>query len=440
MPTTAPLRAAVAHREMPAGGTGKALDSEVRADFEPRFGHDFSRVRVHADSASAASAHSENSAAYTLGSDIFYGEGMYNPATDPGRQLLAHELTHVVQQQNDRGERSHGSHYEAEAEEAGRAVAGGGTRNVRLAAPHAIQRQELPKLSETKLAESASPTMAAVIGSGTLDNFVTGKSDLSADNKAKLGRTVENIKTLLQRYPGSTIHVTGHTDAVGKENDNQALGQSRADAVKAALLQMGIPEIAVQTESHGANDLLVRTTKAEGRNRRVQVYFEPSLIGRHAMTGGLSVGGTSQGAITPGTVPPADTSITGYCGRHPEICYGGGGPPCVPPGATQAIPDNTPYKRMDVKGINDAYASHGERPPGGDDLRAAWDAAYKRYRGLGFSEDQAVWLANKEVSATAAKEESRDNPNSIDRSNTEMQRQFPDSTTIGPGNIFEKKF
>ena len=423
--------------------TGEAVDPATRAYFEPRFGHDFSRVRVHADSASAASARWENSAAYTLGNDIFFGQGMYSPGTNSGRQLLAHELTHVVQQQNDRGDHAHGSNYEAEAEEAGRRIAGGGSMSVHLAAPRTVQRQELPKLSETKLASSASPTMAGVIGSVTLDGFATGKADLSPDNSEKLARTVENIKILIQRYPGSTIHVTGHTDAVGQEGDNQTLGESRAESVKAALLQMGIPDISIQSESHGARELLVRTTKAEPRNRRVQVYFEPSLIGRHAITGGLSLGGNSGAGLGGSTTQPGGPGALD-CIRDPGKCLppggGDGGPPTVAPGVFKPIPDITPFKRMDVQGINDAYLSHGNGPPKGDDLRSAWAAAYKKYHDSGLSEEIAAWLANKEISSTASKEQIRDYPNSIDRSNSEMQREFPGSSSVGPINLFEKKF
>jgi hypothetical protein len=65
---------------------------------EPRFGHDFSTVRVHADRQAAESARSVNALAYTVGSEIAFGPGRYAPESSAGRQLLAHELTHVVQQ------------------------------------------------------------------------------------------------------------------------------------------------------------------------------------------------------------------------------------------------------------------------------------------------------------------------------------------------------
>jgi hypothetical protein len=68
---------------------------------EPRFGHDFSNVRVHANEAAARSAAAVSAAAYTVGSHIAFAAGRYAPGTGSGRQLFAHELTHVVQQTAD---------------------------------------------------------------------------------------------------------------------------------------------------------------------------------------------------------------------------------------------------------------------------------------------------------------------------------------------------
>jgi hypothetical protein len=82
------------------GSGGSALDAETRTDMEGRFGEDFSDVRVHTDSAASESAKSVNAQAYTVGSDIVFQSGNYNPGSDSGKHMLAHELTHVVQQRN----------------------------------------------------------------------------------------------------------------------------------------------------------------------------------------------------------------------------------------------------------------------------------------------------------------------------------------------------
>lgn len=77
---------------------GQSLDAATRTFFESRFGHDFSRVRVHTDGRAEQSAQDVNAHAYTVGRDIVFGAGKFSPATHEGRRLLAHELTHVVQQ------------------------------------------------------------------------------------------------------------------------------------------------------------------------------------------------------------------------------------------------------------------------------------------------------------------------------------------------------
>jgi hypothetical protein len=77
---------------------GQPLDAAMRAYFEPRFRRDFSLIRVHTDEAAARSAQAVDARAYTVGRDLVFGPGTYQPATESGRRLIAHELTHAVQQ------------------------------------------------------------------------------------------------------------------------------------------------------------------------------------------------------------------------------------------------------------------------------------------------------------------------------------------------------
>ena len=78
--------------------SGQPLDSATRAFMEPRFGYDFSRVRMHADAKAAKSAGAINAAAYTVGSQVVFATGRYEPHALAGRKLIAHELAHTVQQ------------------------------------------------------------------------------------------------------------------------------------------------------------------------------------------------------------------------------------------------------------------------------------------------------------------------------------------------------
>lgn len=77
---------------------GRPLEPEVRSSMEERFGHDFGRVRVHADAKAAESAQAVGALAYTVGSHVAFAAGRYSPASREGRRLLAHELVHTVQQ------------------------------------------------------------------------------------------------------------------------------------------------------------------------------------------------------------------------------------------------------------------------------------------------------------------------------------------------------
>src|SRR5215470_354815 len=77
---------------------GTPLPAAVRKHFEPRFGYDFSDVRVHTDNEASDAARAVGARAYTFGRDIVFGHGEFTPETAAGRRLLAHELAHVAQQ------------------------------------------------------------------------------------------------------------------------------------------------------------------------------------------------------------------------------------------------------------------------------------------------------------------------------------------------------
>jgi hypothetical protein len=80
------------------GSPGRPLAQGTREFMESRFGHDFSAVRLHTDLHAAESAGAVNALAYTVGQDVVFGAGQYQPETTAGKRLLAHELTHTIQQ------------------------------------------------------------------------------------------------------------------------------------------------------------------------------------------------------------------------------------------------------------------------------------------------------------------------------------------------------
>ena len=152
-PLAAPI-ATLVQRQMAAGATpgvspsveshihslrggGHPLPESARTFFEPRFGYDFSQVRVHANQTAAQSASGVNALAYTVGPHMVFGSGQYAPTTTAGRRLIAHELTHVVQQSGLEGIR------------AGQSNEGNGLSPISLpispSSPPVIQRDEPPK-------------------------------------------------------------------------------------------------------------------------------------------------------------------------------------------------------------------------------------------------------------------------------------------------------
>jgi hypothetical protein len=120
---------------------GQPLDAATRAFMEPRFGHDFSKVRVHADARAAEAASSIGARAFTSNRGVVFGGGAYAPQTESGRRLLAHELTHVVQQQGSiypkDGARHAGVVYERQAN-----IAGGQSLVQRQVIPKQIEKQD----------------------------------------------------------------------------------------------------------------------------------------------------------------------------------------------------------------------------------------------------------------------------------------------------------
>lgn len=173
---------------------GQPLGISAKSFFEPKFGYDFGKVRVHTDARAAESARALNARAYATGQNIVFGSGQYDTETTEGKHLLAHELTHVIQQSHRLVTASHilnetGDRFEKSADEAAdRLVAQNGSKeqimSFKGAPPGAlIQRQigasEDPKIQgmltiivepESGRAElrASGPEDAPVVGSPTI--------------------------------------------------------------------------------------------------------------------------------------------------------------------------------------------------------------------------------------------------------------------------------
>jgi hypothetical protein len=148
-------------------GPGTPLDPGLRQDMEQRFGHDFSRVRVHSGAAAEQSAREVGADAYTAGNRIVFGAGRFAPGTCDGRRLLAHELTHVVQQSAS-PPGSHSDVVVVRQMDAGVATDAGASRGPRDAGPGAGAPGPGPAPAPAPAAPApAGPALAATIGAIT---------------------------------------------------------------------------------------------------------------------------------------------------------------------------------------------------------------------------------------------------------------------------------
>ncbi len=169
--------------------TGQPLDHETRTLLEPRFGHDFSKIRVHTDASATQSAQAADAKAYTVGSHIVFGHGLYEPHTKDGRELLTHELTHAVQQSKSAtSATSSPQQMEREAQQVSRRVMAGQNVVVNQSAPSGqMQRQARNQTS----AQDKSDEFAVA------ESIIRGASDEKRDAKV---RAVEAVWRIIHEY------------------------------------------------------------------------------------------------------------------------------------------------------------------------------------------------------------------------------------------------
>lgn len=152
------------------GASGQPLDAGARTFFEPRFGHDFSAVRVHADSRAAESAHAVNALAYTVGEHVVFAEGQYDATSAAGRELLAHELAHVTQYD--------GSHAQPDT----------------VTAPGDASEREADRISESVLAGTPVPSVSGQ-GHASLQRQVGAATHCPANKNGASADPLADLKS-----------------------------------------------------------------------------------------------------------------------------------------------------------------------------------------------------------------------------------------------------
>lgn len=303
---------------------GQPLDVPTRAFMEPRFGQDFSQLRVHTDAQAADSANALHAQAYTVGRDIVFGSGKYLTHVGASGHLLAHELTHLVQQTTG----GVGADSEVRANTAadrvsqGKAIEGAAVGG----APVSLQRS--PKNDVPGKIEAA-----ASVGNSAeppVDEFDFDRADIPPQHLARLA----TLRDRLLNAPSATVILTGHTDTVGKEKYNEDLGLRRAKAVRDFLsAKNGVNPSRIEIKSQGELDpapgqppAQIDPEKGEKnpKNRRVEIQ----IIGLQAAapkTGLPSDHPTIEAPPVPGKgkpiIPsPGGPMIKELCIVYPDLC------------------------------------------------------------------------------------------------------------------------
>ena len=261
------------------GSAGHSLDPAMRAFMEPRFGHDFSQVRVHFDSKAGESARAVGALAYTVGRDIAFGPGTYEPGRGTGMHLLAHELTHVVQQQGGPGgsavQKAQGiekedSGPEQEAEQVANLIVSG-------ASPLAV-----PTMSRTP----SSPATMQRYRSKSSFNFGRRDTATLIEESFKDSKTQPWVEQITLKFDGTTIDSNGDLIPTGTltatyKNNSAALSDITLSvvggSVNIGLSDKGTGFTISRIEGVGYNDKPLSAAEGEGPNRKYAKSLTSSM-------------------------------------------------------------------------------------------------------------------------------------------------------------------
>lgn len=187
-------------------GRGRPMPDSVRNYFEPRFGQDFSNVHIHTDSKGADTARAVNAQAFTVGRDVVFGTGYYAPKTEKGQKLLAHELTHVVQQTN--SGKSSGGQLRVQRKEEGTATV--------------LQESSTQNIKASAVSKNTSPEVYWSVDFKKLITYVIPRTPISLQEMAKYLcgdpsaaaglATINNIDPSAQLAAGFRLQITGVKD------------------------------------------------------------------------------------------------------------------------------------------------------------------------------------------------------------------------------------
>lgn len=296
---------------------GQPLEPGLRQDMEQRFGYDFSRVRVHSNEVAAQAVREVGAIAYATGDNIVFGSGRCMPGTAEGKRLLAHELTHVVQQRGDTVERVQ--------------RAPGGTPTVPAKALESLEAvaQRIARLA-------VGPSSAVVNLEGGPDKVVsvvrnirTGQLyvGLNTGTPANLTKPIETaIEAQKQRIAAGEVKVV-HTaaNAVGGHAEVNALNRAIQDEQAVLHRAITAEEIAAKFEMHNVwlsgkkqFTTAARCEHCKGITRGVQVT-ESLFKAEGGVSGEISVRVGGKAVTTGGRIVEAETIHGEIPGPRPEV-------------------------------------------------------------------------------------------------------------------------
>jgi outer membrane protein OmpA-like peptidoglycan-associated protein len=240
-------------------GGGESLTPEIRSFFEPRFGYDFSNVKVHANDGAAKSAQSINALAYTWQNNIVFNQGQFSPQTESGKKLLGHELTHVIQQ--------------------GQGIS--------------PKIQRLGDLSKVPPMSCDVANSSSTGSPGDSFLFTTSSSSLTADQRKDVAIFAESWKASGAK---DTIRVDGFASKSGTDELNWRLSCDRALSVANELRNNGVPDTMITIFAQGETNEF----GAESNNQRAEITIiaapvPPSITSETVLTSPGSRARTSIG-------------------------------------------------------------------------------------------------------------------------------------------------
>jgi hypothetical protein len=249
-------------------GSGIPLEPALRQDMEQRFGHDFSKVRVHSDGAAERSAREVNAHAYAVGNDIVFGAGRFAPGTHQGQRLIAHELTHVVQQLG--GPMAIQRAPAAGAPSTGVTISG---VDIKSSDPD-CQYQK----GEAERSRSPQGILNFAIERAEFFGIEPADAVVIADFKVDDGELRPSTESLFRKYwlptfdkaSVSGLEIIGFNDCVGWESRNKKLREQRAQAVRRLL--PGVPATAAPF-----SDYPVANSSERGRALNRSVIIKPKI-------------------------------------------------------------------------------------------------------------------------------------------------------------------